>query len=895
MKNKVILYASILLFVLFTSCNETKKSKLDFNSEFPLAVPIENSLYAQWAKKQVLDSILIDDMENDVPWKVRGIAEIKYTEERAIDGKRSLRYQTSLRDTAHMKHPDNRSEWDSFIGGQGGDAGFSLTFEEPQDWSEYNRISIWLYIHPSSNQNYHLCFEINNEGTIYNTITPPRATFIHDLEAGSWQQIFWEIPHMPRNKVTRFSISQILIGYNYPDGDDPVTCDFDRLQLHRVDTDKYEGWSTPEGKFAFSHIGYRPNDPKIALFSDADDKTFQLIDQNNKIVFQGTVDVLKNKNGDFYQLDFSDFRNEGIYRLRCGTSVSNSFPINQDIWLDPLHSALNFYFCQRCGFDVPGIHSVCHEDWQGFHGDVKKIINGGWHDAGDLSQGHFRTAMGVFALMSNLEEVQKDKRLELLADKLRDEVVWGLEWLLKTRFGNGYHMSWSTNRIYTDNIIGTIDDVVSPAQNLTWENFFGAAVETKASQLFKDSHPELAEETRIAAIEDWKAAVASREIWERASYQEASWGAISSVFLYKLTKDAIYKEYAVKFGNLLLQCQEQSFPGGIPVTGFFYNSTGSRRIIQNDHASFNEAIMIAFRALCLEFPYDENWINWYSSAVIYSEFFIKQGSSISAPYNLVPNAVYRKSDIMAITDDVRRELSLKQYNDGTALNDEYVIRTFPIWRDALFHGATNTQLSATWALAEASLLRNDTEGIHLTGKQLQWVMGKNPFDQSLMYGVGYNFAPQFAYCTHNVVGSLPVGMDCLSGDEPNWSSTNNATFKEMWIEPVSRFIGSVAAYRSHSEKLSTGNINLEVKKLQLAGNTQKAALTIGGVGDHNIDIKTFNSKTNITNKAVKLSKGKPEEIELDITILDKNKPYVVVITIDGKPELRKEIVGTIMH
>ena len=88
-------------------------------------------------------------------------------------------------------------------------------------------------------------------------------------------------------------------------------------------------------------------------------------------------------------------------------------------------------------------------------------------------------------------------------------------------------------------------------------------------------------------------------------------------------------------------------------------------------------------------------------------------------------------------------------------------------------------MSETWALAEASLVRHDPEGMRLVGKQFQWVMGDNPFGQSLMYGVGYDFAPQFAYCLKDVVGSLPVGMDCMSKDAPDWSATNDATHKEI--------------------------------------------------------------------------------------------------------------------
>lgn len=41
------------------------------------------------------------------------------------------------------------------------------------------------------------------------------------------------------------------------------------------------------------------------------------------------------------------------------------------------------------------------------------------------------------------------------------------------------------------------------------------------------------------------------------------------------------------------------------------------------------------------------------------------------------------------------------------------MRTFPIWQNYSFHGSTNCQLSASWALAEASALLNDSEGMAL--------------------------------------------------------------------------------------------------------------------------------------------------------------------------------------
>ena len=486
----------VLLFPFLVQCQT--KDILKFGA-YPLAVPEQNSLMAKWEKKPVLDSRLIDDMERDGGWKVTGIGEMSYTQDRTKDGKRSLRFRTSLRDTAFYRLPRNRSQWNSFIGGSGGSSSVVMNFDAPQDWSAFNRVSFWVCVHPTSMPTYTLSLGIRNEGTVSNTTTH----FIQDLKPGMWNHVLFEIPHLKRDKVTLFNISQELFGH-HPEEEGIVTHDFDRLELQRVVTDQYEGWTVAPEEFSFSHVGYRPGDSKIAMVGSGASDNFQLIDQKDNIVFSGPVRVVEHKNGIFHQLNFSDFQKEGMYSIRCGSLESNPFPINENIWLQPVFKAINFYFCERCGYPVPGIHLECHKDWQGFRGDEKKIINGGWHDAGDLSQGSWRTAMAAFAMIRNLEVLQDRKDATELADRIRSEIAWGLEWLLKTRFGDGFHMSFSVMRIYTDNKVGTIDDVVSPAQNVPWENFLTAAVECKAAGMLKKSHPELAHQANVAAIEDWR-------------------------------------------------------------------------------------------------------------------------------------------------------------------------------------------------------------------------------------------------------------------------------------------------------------------------------------------------------------------------------------------------------
>jgi hypothetical protein len=892
---KKFLLLALLGLVTFASHGQKNSKEYD---AYPLAVTEKNSLMANWEKKQVLENRLIADMEIEGKWKVTSIGEISYTQDRAKDGKQSLRFRTSIRDTAYLRLPGNHNQLGSQtfdITGQAGSASVQLRFDTPQDWSAFNRVSFWIYVHPTSLPRHNLNLEIKNEGTISTALTSARSHYNNDLKPGMWNHVIFEMPHLERNKVSMFSITRELTGVS--PGEDPiVTYDIDKLEIQRVETDQYEGWTVSPEKFSFSHIGYRPKDSKIAMVGGGGGDKFQLINEKDNVVFSGNVGTVENKNGIFHQLDFSDFQTEGVYRIRNGSLVSNPFPIKENVWLQPVFKAVNFYFSERCGYEVPGIHTACHMDWQGFRGEVKKVVNGGYHDAGDLSQGIWRTSMATFAMERNLEVLTKRNDAGEITDRIRSEIAWGLQYLLKTRFGDGFHIHWCRMRMFTDNKIGTMDDVIVPAQNIPWENFLAASVEAKAATLLEKSHPDLASQARAAALDDWEAGVASRATWDQASMEEASWGATSSLLLSKMTGDEKYKKQAALFGKLIIQCQEQKFLQGIPITGYFYSNSSRQRIIHNKHTAFEEAPMIALAMLCKELTAHENWIDWYSSAVLYSEFFMKRGSQIAAPYNMLPNSVWSKTELLEDKDPKRSVTNLQQFNDGTHLNDEYVLRTFPIWNDNLFHGNTNVQLSSTWALAEAANLRNDSEGMKLVGKQLEWVMGANPFGQSLMYGSGYDFAPQFAYCLKDIVGALPVGMDSRAGDEPYWPATNSATYKEMWMEPVSRFMGAMSVYSAQDQlfairQLPVKNIELRTETVQSDKGIVTVTMMITGTGSHEIELKAFNAKTSFSSKLINLSGSKAEKIQFELAVADRGKPYVAVISVDKKPDLLKEIVG----
>ena len=742
-------------------------------------------MLAKWAGKEVLDSRILDDMEAPGRWKIRyGRPSLEYTRDNRVDGEQALRQKVSLVDWDHINNPSERSSWGSFAGEQGGWSCISLDFDEPQDWTGYNRLSIWVFIHPSRNPNVSFALDLVNGEAGDSSISPGRETNI-DIHQGEWCQVLWEIDYLPRDSVRRFEISQTMTGFDREIGERYVTLDFDRLELQKVEPDHYEGWDIPEGQIVFSHVGYRPLDSKTAIARLSGEKKFSVIDGDGRTVYTGRAGKVSNKGNDFAVLDFSRLRRPGDYTVRYGGSESRSFPIGEDIWLTPLFSALNFYYCQRCGYPVPGIHGICHQDWQGFHGEEKKVINGGWHDAGDLSQGAWRTSYACYALMSAAESCHEREDLEDLRSRLLEEASWGVDWLLKTRFSDGYHMTWSTQRIYSDNEVGTPDDVVTPASFVPWELFLTSAVFSKSAGVMDGA---LRQGLETAAREDWEYAINTRKGWDSATYLEASWGAVASASLYERYGEEKYQSAAIRFGRLLVGCQEQDFVEGIPYRGYFYTDNSRRAILHDHHIAFNEAPMLALAALRGTFPQAEDAPLWLRAAEMFAEDYLIPGSGIAAPYGLLPAGIFRRKDVEGNAD------LLSQYEAGTRINDDYAIRTFPIWHDHIFHGSTNIHLSQAWALAEAAAMLDDRKAMELVQEQLEWTFGRNPFGMSLMYGVGYDYAPLFAYCTHNIVGALPAGVDCFHDDEPFWNGSAWATSKEMWVEPVSRFLGTLACY-----------------------------------------------------------------------------------------------------
>ena len=138
-------------------------------------------------------------------------------------------------------------------------------------------------------------------------------------------------------------------------------------------------------------------------------------------------------------------------------------------------------------------------------------------------------------------------------------------------------------------------------------------------------------------------------------------------------------------------------------------------------------------------------------------------------------------------------------------------------------------------------------------------------------------------------------MDCMSGDDPHWSATNNATYKEIWVEPVNRFMGALAVYLSEPEmvsgKLEKEETGVTISFENVNADSDEVICLVTAQKDLDLTFKFFNLDTTDTNNRLALNQGNSRTVELKLNVLDPDKPYIAVVTDVNKIENYWEAVG----
>ncbi|HYC52431.1 MAG TPA: glycoside hydrolase family 9 protein [Gemmatimonadaceae bacterium] len=758
-----------------------------------LPIPFERSAEFAWLQKPVIASRLLDDMSDPARWTSTGTANVSFPAEPRLQDMRVLRVDMQMfQDTpAPTRNRLSSVNLRRALAGE--------------DWRAFNRLSIWMRADVAGFPMLPLQIVMHNDGA---EKVPDRyyREGIHyvTLARDGWQQVVWEIDPLARDKVILLEIGYWVNKMLAAPGD-RVAFEIGRIELQRVAADHHTGWNVAPGRIAYSHSGYQPGASKTAVATDITATYFTLTRTDDNalgyVVLRKPIRAVTSRLGRFQEMDFSEVNRPGTYVLQAGDRTTRPFPIGTDVWESSIWKTLNFFYGNRCGFDVPGSHPVDHLDWFATLGKDSIPMSGGWHDAGDLSQGVINTGEATYTMFALAERLRAAGGSRALVDRLLEEARWGLDWVMRVRFPGGHRMSFASHNLWTNNRVGDADDRTREAKNNPNANYIAAAAGAIAARVLRETDPALAARALRIAEDDWSHAITGIEgpsSWHTPAFaattmELASIGTTASVELYRATRNAKYLDKAVELGRIIVASQQQTPVGSaFALSGFFYTAPNRDTIFHQFHRGNDQAPILALTQLVATAPAHPDRRSWDAAIDLHLNYQ-KRIAETTQPFAVLPAYVYRTADAGKEVADsgalhmATRDAYREQVRAGMPMGGDWYLRSFPVWFAR--RGNYGVLLSQAKALAIAARFRNDSAGLDFAHRQAQWVVGRNPFVQSTMYGEGYDWAQQYSVSSGDFVGSLPVGMQSRgTTDLPYWPSQNMYVYKEVWVHSSTRWL-----------------------------------------------------------------------------------------------------------
>ncbi|KRL85820.1 hypothetical protein FC50_GL001212 [Lacticaseibacillus pantheris DSM 15945 = JCM 12539 = NBRC 106106] len=691
------------------------------------------------------------------------------------------------------------------------------------DWAGYNRIIFTICSNDVNVINSNVTVAFKNDGVVKIPDKYMRDGF-HSINLANDHkphQYHLDISDLPRDAITEISFSSAANG-SYMNMPGKIDIEISDIILGVTqNSSKNVGWRPTDGVIIASQLGYDQHGRKSILVSDnVPEASFEVIDQStNRIVLDGKLTKQSVDGRQLFSGDFSELSQPGKYEIRvsgCRPETVQILPSNK-IWSESVLDSLNFIYSQRCGAPVPGVHGTCHTDVFAEHNGMTVPFNGGWHDAGDLSQQSMQTGEVALSLLEVSSVYQKEQ--PAFAARLEEEAEWGLDFILKTRFGDGYRATSAGTSRWTDNQIGNFDDVRARTHNSAYDNFLFAGIEGKAALVTNNT--QLKRVLTQAAISDFEFASAvfmehpyKREpiMWEhtyntsKSSYDSTiAW---TAAVLFKLTHDDTYQQKAISAGKRLLTYQER---GGITVNGrvvkgVFYRDETHTVFQHFNHQSREHLFAFALAELIKITTADEQQL-FKDGARMYGDYLLWL-QQYTAPYPMISSGLYFDDEqqdkdsfhIQHLLTDATAESEYgKQLQKGIKIADHLYVKRFPVWFS--FRGNNGILLSTALGAATLGDVLHDAQLRQLAENQLYWIAGENPFGKSLMLGLGHKFDDLYAVSSGPQVGALPVGIETRDDeDAPYWPQFNNATYKEVWISNSGRWLSVIATLLKSSSK-----------------------------------------------------------------------------------------------
>ena len=182
--------------LLSTFCLSVSLTAQQTAPEMPMQATYEDGAEFRWLNKKVLDSRLLDSMEDLSTWSFAGLGEMTLTDVHVKEGRHSLR----IRSTTNVAQVDGSGEWEDLV---------TTRKFSGEDWSRYNRISLWVYPEIVGAPAISCSLVLHNDGShkLPDQYNEGRHESII-LKNRVWNHVVWEIAPLDRDQChcTRFCI-----------------------------------------------------------------------------------------------------------------------------------------------------------------------------------------------------------------------------------------------------------------------------------------------------------------------------------------------------------------------------------------------------------------------------------------------------------------------------------------------------------------------------------------------------------------------------------------------------------------------------------------------------------------------------------------------------------------
>jgi hypothetical protein len=541
---------------------------------------------------------------------------------------------------------------------------------------------------------------------------------------------------------------------------------------------------TAPGKpaIALNHLGFVPNARKTVLFRHPGpvapaEFTLDEIGSNAKpLQWRRPLRPVQCDFGPCLAGEFTDIDQPGLYQVTVGNLRSVPFFMRTDLWRRTLPKAFSFYFQERCGVAVPNVHPACHLDDARRRDNGQHIdVTGGWHDAGDLRKWMSTALHSGIAIAQMGRSLGKDWNLDGSGlSPILEELRWGNRYWLKMQDGDG--RVWddaagglngdNSDNHWTDNRVGTADDrYINPSKSGVIQAEFVTA-QALIAQLFRETDPGYGQSCLAAGLRCRKANTPGNTTEDLVSW------AMAALELHRATREEAWAQEARHLGNQLRELQVQEFQGSQrQVRGYFKTSPTDRTPYVNAIGSAVPALVLL--DLAETFPSDPDSSAWTKAVQMHLDEYVQPLSERNS-FRIIPYGIFEKSPTPEKYRSLAGELTYRYF--------------MPTRKQFWWLGMTSHLENYACLLARASAVFKRREYMDLAFRQLEWVMGANPFGACLMTGEGMNNPYPHSRYVGLITGGIMNGIAGNPEDEPildmeygfDWRTTEYWTPHNAW-------------------------------------------------------------------------------------------------------------------